>query len=125
MGWLKRPLVVTATTAAVLVGTGGIAQAGTDRVATMSGAKVTFTSYGDSFSVCDTETDGLNVYNEYKYIRKDGSLQHDLEYNGLGSGTCASYDHDFGEGRSVTFRACLDMPGIIPDPCSNWAVGVA
>lgn len=125
MGWLKRPLVVTATTAAVLVGTGGIAQAGTDRVATAPGAKVTFTSYGDSFKVCDTETDGFNVYNEYKYIRKDGTVQRDLEYNGLGSGTCATYDHNFGEGRSVTFRACQDLPGIIPDACGSWAVGVA
>ncbi|WP_406070449.1 hypothetical protein [Micromonospora sp. NBC_01638] len=122
---LKRPLVVVATTAAVLVGTAGTAQAGTDRVATGPGAKVTFTSYGDSFKVCDTETDGLTVYNEYKYIRKDGTVQHDYEYNGLGNGTCATYDHNFGEGRSVTFRACADLPGPLPDPCSAWVVGIA
>jgi len=116
---------VVATSGAVVLGTAGAAQAGTDAVSQASGAKVTFVSYGDKFKVCDTSWDGMQVYNEYKYVRKDGTVQHDEEYNNLGDGTCVTYDHDFGEGRSVTFRACIDFPAVVPDLCAPWAVGIA
>lgn len=125
MKWLRRSLLVTATVGAVVVATGGAAYAGTDATARMTGARVQFISYGDKFKVCDTEADLWIVYNEYKYVRKDGTLQHDREYNQLGSGTCVTYDHDFGEGRTVTFRACLDLPSVVPDSCTDWEVGIA
>ncbi|MEV1068339.1 hypothetical protein [Streptomyces sp. NPDC050263] len=41
-----------------------------------------------------------------------------------GSGNCKKFDHNFGEGRTVIFRACNDTP-YLPDPCSAWRTGVA
>ncbi|MEV8440795.1 hypothetical protein AB0425_25750 [Actinosynnema sp. NPDC051121] len=121
---LTRSLAVGAVTALTALSTATVAQAGTDAVSgNDSGAKVTFISYGDKFRVCDTEWDFFQVYNEYKYIRVDGSVQHDKEYVNTGDGTCATYDHNFGEGRSVTFRACVETP--IYDSCHPWVVGIA
>ena len=122
---IRKLAVVAAAAGAVVLGTAGSAYAGTDATAyANSFAKVSFVSYGDKFVVCDTATDGMQVYNEYRYIRIDGTVQEGIEYNNLGNGSCVTYDHNFGEGRSVTFRACVDVPWVL-DTCSGWKVGVA
>jgi hypothetical protein len=121
---LKKAALVGAAATAIVLGVAGSAQAGTDAFSDANNGTVKFVSYGDKFVVCDTFADGLSVYNEYKYIRIDGTVQHDVEYNNGGSGTCATYDHNFGEGRSVTFRACLDVPYFV-DTCGGWRVGIA
>ncbi|MGW5852768.1 hypothetical protein ACWFQ8_33520 [Streptomyces sp. NPDC055254] len=101
------------------------AWAGTDATSETSGAKAKFISYGDKFTVCDTSWDTFQPYVEYKYIRKNGSLQQEEHWNGNGDGTCVTWDHDFGEGRSVTFRACVGIPGVPIDPCDDWKIGIA
>ncbi|GIF77058.1 hypothetical protein [Asanoa siamensis] len=90
------------------------------------GVIVYFIHKGDKFTVCDTEYDLMDVYGEYKYERIDGSQQQETHYLATGDGTCFTFDHNFGEDRTVTFRACVDQPvALLPDLCYNWATGIA
>ncbi|MEV8440796.1 hypothetical protein AB0425_25755 [Actinosynnema sp. NPDC051121] len=98
--------------------------AGTDAVSQVTGSKATFISYGDKFRVCDTSWDGWNAYVDYQYVRIDGSLQTGSHFVTTGDGTCGTWDHNFGEGRTVNFRACVEI-WPYPDICDDWRVGIA
>jgi hypothetical protein len=120
----KKAFVVIASAAALVMGFATTASAGTDAVSQRGDTYAKFISYGDKFKVCDKATDGFDAYVEYKYVKVNGVTQHEEHHVGTGSGTCATFDHNFGEGRSVTFRACVAVPGFI-DPCDGWKVGIA
>ena len=120
----RRIATVLGAGAAILLGGATAAYAGTDAVSSRPGVTVNFISYGDKFKVCDTSLDGYNVYADYTYVRIDGSYQTGTHYLSTGNNTCKTYDHDFGEGRIVNFRACVDR-AILPDDCDDWRVGIA
>ncbi|MFI1955662.1 hypothetical protein ACH437_28140 [Streptomyces xinghaiensis] len=125
----RRKLFIAGGAAVMVLGSASTAAAGTDAVAETRGGEawVKFISYGDKFKVCDqypNGLDGFSVYVEYNYIRKDGTTQSGRHNVGTGAGTCATFDHNFGEGRSVVFRAGIDVPAF-PDPVSVWKTGVA
>ena len=83
-----------------------------------------FKSDGDYFRVCDTLDDAWNVYAKYEYIRIGGSIQTGEHYVTGGQGTCKDFDHNFGEGRYVWFRACRDVP-LGTDNCAPWREAIA
>ncbi|TYK52602.1 hypothetical protein [Actinomadura decatromicini] len=119
-----KALSVGAVAVAVLLGSSTAAYAGRDAKSTIEGSYTEFHSNGDKFYNCDTDYDLFTAYVDYSYIRKDGSVQKGKHYNPGGRGDCATFDHDFGEGRPVQFRSCVDVPiGI--DPCDRWREGIA
>lgn len=120
---LRRAAVVLAAAMALLVGHATSAAAGISATSVTIGGYAVFQDYGDKFIVCDKVEDGWSVYVEYTYIRIDGSEQSGTHYNSNGYNTCFMFDHDFGEGRTVNFRACTDR--WVLDSCDNWRVGVA
>lgn len=120
---LHRASVVGASAAALLLGFASSASAGITNTSSVEGGYAIFQDYGDKFVVCDTALDGWSVYVTYTYIRKDGTEQRGTHYNTAGNDTCRTFDHDFGEGRTVNFRACLDW--WLPDLCDDWRTGVA
>ncbi|MEV8440797.1 hypothetical protein AB0425_25760 [Actinosynnema sp. NPDC051121] len=117
--------MVTAATAVLGLATATGAQAGTDAVSTVTGSWSRFISYGDKFENCDTEGDWMTSYVDFQYIRIDGSLQTGTHYNPGNNGDCFQWDHDFGEGRTVWFRSCVDQPAPFPDTCDRWRTGIA
>jgi hypothetical protein len=73
-----------------------------------------FYSYGDKFKVCDDKTDYWGVGVRYSYIQKDGDTQRGSHWNTSGAGTCRTFDHNFGEGRTVWYQLCLkDGPVVL------------
>lgn len=120
----SRIAVIAAATTLTVLGAASGAQAGRDATSSVTGSTATFLNYGDKFRVCDTSLDGWNSYVDYNYVRKDGSYQEGAHFVTSGNGTCGTFDHDFGEGRVVNFRACVE---IFPytDICADWKAGVA
>jgi hypothetical protein len=99
-----------------------------DRVYTSSiydHAYAEFHSDGDYFYLCDTSFDFLEVYLEYRYIKVNGTLQTGTHRNPGSFGDCLYFTHDFGEGREVRFRACVDNVTPVADDCDAWRRGVA
>ncbi|MEU4420185.1 hypothetical protein AB0F81_06135 [Actinoplanes sp. NPDC024001] len=88
-----------------------------------------FESTGDAFAVTKKAGDG-RPYVEYRYVRLDGTLRDGTHWGSDTTGRTVRFDHDFGEGRTVTFRVCV-RPGYGADSCSgtefgeNWTVGHA
>lgn len=121
---LRRALIVGAAATAVLLGVSSAAQAGTDATSTTTGSWSRFISYGDKFENCDTFNDFMISYVQYQYIRIDGTLQTGSHYNPGNNGDCFAWDHDFGEGRTVWFRSCRDIP-LQTDNCDAWRTGIA
>ena len=117
--------VVAAAATATILATGTSAYAGTDAVSEVRGSSSRFISYGDKFENCDTEPDGLIAYVAFEYVRIDGSLQTGSHYNPGSSGDCTQWNHNFGEGRTVRFRSCVDQPAWLTDTCDRWRSGVA
>lgn len=120
----KIGTVVAAVMAMILV-TGNSAHAGTDATSSIPGSWSRFISYGDKFENCDTAEDLLISYVAYQYVRIDGSLQVGSHYNPGSNGDCSVWDHDFGEGRTVWFRSCVDEPAWFEDRCDRWRTGIA
>lgn len=121
---VKRALFVTGAAAAVLIGASTGAYAGADGVSSVTGSWSRFISYGDKFENCDTADDWMTSYVEYQYVRIDGSLQTGTHRNPGNSGDCFSWDHNFGEGRTVWFRSCVDQP-LVADRCDIWRTATA
>ncbi|WP_406070447.1 hypothetical protein [Micromonospora sp. NBC_01638] len=115
--------VVAAAAAATILVTGSSAYA--DASSSVAGSWSRFISYGDKFENCDTAEDGLISYVAYEYVRIDGSLQTGSHYNPGSNGDCSQWDHNFGEGRTVRFRSCVDQPAWFADTCDKWRTGVA
>ncbi|MGN9775053.1 hypothetical protein ACTMS0_04640 [Micromonospora sp. H33] len=88
-----------------------------------------FNHDGDYFSLTKRGSYGNRPYLEYVYIRKDGTTQTGTHW-GLGDvGNTVYFDHNFGEGRAVAFRVCVQVD-YEWDPCSHeedevWAIGYA
>jgi hypothetical protein len=123
---IRNMALVGGTAIALTVASGTVAQAGQDGWVDVPGATGKFISYGDKFKVCDTAWDLMQVYLDYRYWRKDGTLQEERHYLATGDDTCATWDHNFGEGLIVLFQVCVDNPfGDIPDSCSMWERGIA
>jgi hypothetical protein len=120
----KRALIVGVTAMTAVAGSATAARAGKDAESTIEGSYTHFISVGDKFYNCDTDYDFFQSYVEYVYIRKDGSVQRGQHFNAGNEGDCATWDHDFGEGRAVQFRSCVNVPVGI-DPCDNWRQGIA
>ncbi|MFC7529831.1 hypothetical protein [Actinoplanes sp. GCM10030250] len=70
-------------------------------------AEARFASAGDTFTLIKLADHGSQVYAEYKYVRKDGTLQTGTHRGPALVGVPARFDHDFGEGRAVEFRVCV------------------
>ncbi|MCI4066003.1 hypothetical protein MRQ36_27020 [Micromonospora sp. R77] len=87
-----------------------------------------FISYGDSFQLTKRSSYGGRPYLEYKYIRIDGTVQEGTHWGLSDVGKPVSWDHNFGEGRAVAFRVCVQVT-YGWDPCSDddgqWTVGYA
>ncbi|MGW9597565.1 hypothetical protein ACWHLZ_45805 [Streptomyces chartreusis] len=96
------------------------------RNATSSDAtgKAAFRHWGDKIDVCDLQTDGMSVYGVYRYYKDSASYSEGSHWQGKGSGSCDTWDHDFSEGKTILIRLCLDIP-VLPDGCRPWAYGVA
>jgi hypothetical protein len=121
---IKRLLVIGAAGVTMALGTATGAYAGVDAVSSMTGSWAKFFHSADSFRVCDTSWDGWNAYVDYEYVRIDGSLQTGAHFVTTGDGTCKDFGHNFGEDRTVNFRACVEI-WPYPDLCARWTVGVA
>jgi len=125
MTGLRKAGVIAVAATAMILATGSSAYAGTDATSSVAGSWSRFISVGDKFENCDTEADWLASYVEYQYVRKDGSLQTGSHYNPGNNGDCYIWDHDFGEGRTVWFRSCVDQPAWYTDTCDRWRTGIA
>ncbi|MEU8244367.1 hypothetical protein AB0C07_39435 [Actinoplanes missouriensis] len=92
-------------------------------------AEAHFASTGDAFHVTKQSADGGRAYVQYRYIRVDGTFQSGTHRGRDTVGVTVTFDHDFGEGRKVLFRVCVEAPG--DDYCSgtgdgeNWTIGYA
>ncbi|WP_433831703.1 hypothetical protein ACQP2E_14205 [Actinoplanes sp. CA-015351] len=88
-------------------------------------AEARFVSAGDSFRLTKWSSDGGRAVVQYKYIRTDGTFQSGEHLGPSAAGVSVTFDHDFGEGRKIVFRVCVD------DYCSgtgdgqNWTIGYA
>jgi hypothetical protein len=124
----RRVAIALTAALAVMLGAAIGAQADSYKSAVFNGHRVGlagFQSYGDWFEVCDEEKDNLPVGVRFSYIRKDGTRQtgshwHEAGVDGLGNRApegnfrrrgCSYGNHNFGEGRSVWFQACVIHPG--------------
>ncbi|WP_157839966.1 hypothetical protein [Streptomyces megasporus] len=65
------------------------------------GAKVTFTSYGETFEVCDTAADGHSAVGRLTYYDDTTSY-----WNPNGAGTCKTWNLSFPEGSRIAYGAC-------------------
>ncbi|MFG1955422.1 hypothetical protein [Micromonospora sp. NPDC048830] len=88
-----------------------------------------FVSYGDRFELTKRSSYGNRPYLEYKYIRIDGTVQEGTHWGVSSIGTTVPFDHNFGEGRKVAFRVCVQVD-FGWDPCSDdadgqWTIGYA
>ncbi|WP_328469481.1 hypothetical protein OHA21_01955 [Actinoplanes sp. NBC_00393] len=92
-------------------------------------AEAWFHSATDSFALTKRTDHGSRVYLEYEYIRKNGTVQEATHWGSGTVGETVRFDHNFGEGRRVTFRVCVHVENSF-DPCSgndreNWTIGHA
>ncbi|MFI1955665.1 hypothetical protein ACH437_28165 [Streptomyces xinghaiensis] len=120
----RNALTVTAIIVTSTALSTGLAFAGTDAFSTTGQASARFISYGDKFEVCDLASDGATAYVQYEYVRINGTLQKGEHRNPGNAGSCHTFDHNFGEGRVVKFRACEDHTAW-PDHCDSWKKGIA
>ncbi|WP_431516484.1 hypothetical protein [Streptomyces sp.] len=97
---------------------------GTSATSSSTSGRATFHHYGDKIEVCDTETDGINVYGVYRYYKTSASYIEGRHDQTRGSGSCDTWDHDFIEGSTVLIRECDNLP-YFPDGCLPWKNGVA
>ncbi|MEV6302922.1 hypothetical protein AB0M02_26140 [Actinoplanes sp. NPDC051861] len=90
-------------------------------------AQARFVAAGDSFTLVKLAGAGRRVFVEYRYVRKDGSLQTGTHWGPDAVGGTARFDHDFGEGRAVEFRVCVEAAGLCSgtDEGENWTKGHA
>jgi hypothetical protein len=88
------------------------------------GSYARFIRAGDKFEACDLQFDAMLSYVQYQYVRINGSLQTGTHYVPGDAGDCLTWDHNFGEGRYVWFRACRDVP-IQEDNCAPWREAIA
>ncbi|MCT2586087.1 hypothetical protein [Actinophytocola gossypii] len=87
-----------------------------DSSASTTGARATFTSYGEVFRLYDTKCDGNPVYLVYSV---NNGTENRHNFSG-GCGESAKYNKSFAEGAYVEYKACVDIrPGI--DKCSGWS----
>lgn len=122
---LSRTALVGVAAVLTVAAAAAPASAGTDATSSVTGSWTRFISYGDKFENCDTSPDGYLSYMDFEYVRKDGSVQHGTHYNPGNNGDCATWNHNFGEGRTVWFRSCVDVIAPFPDTCDRWRTGVA
>ncbi|MFJ9742707.1 hypothetical protein [Streptomyces sp. NPDC101166] len=120
----KKVLGVGMATVALSIPLMGTAFAGQDALSSTHGASAHFINVGDKFEVCDLAFDGNTAKVEYEYVRKDGTLQKGSHSATVDSGNCSMFDHDFGEGRKVKFRAVVQIP-FWPDVTGPWKTGIA
>jgi hypothetical protein len=122
---MRRLLIICAASLTLVLGAATAAYAGTNGGSSTPGSLATFFHDGDRFEICDTAGDTLLAYMDYQYVRLDGSLQTGTHYNPGSAGECTDYDHNFGEGRTVWFRACVDWPWPFDDECDRWRTATA
>lgn len=84
-----------------------------------------FQASGDKFILTkkSNQTYPGRTYLEYKYIKVNGQLQEGTHHGVSTVGVPVTFDHNFGEGRAVAFRVCVEDS--FWDPCSDWATGYA
>ena len=88
--------------------------------ANVTGGHVNFHQYGDYFTLYRGTSHGNRIYVDFKYTRKDGTHQHSKDVGTQEPNTWSGKkDHNFGEGRVVKFRACIQVDGE-PDYCGGW-----
>lgn len=123
--WLTRLVPIAA-----LVGFATPAIAGHDATANayQDGkivATARFIAGADRFEVTKvSHTVGHRAYLEYKYIRKDGTVQEGQHWGVSRVGHAVPFDHNFGKDRKVVFRVCVQV-SLSPDVCSDWETGYA
>ncbi|MFF8279587.1 hypothetical protein ACF05T_26275 [Streptomyces lateritius] len=92
-------------------------------------ASASFISAGDRFEVTKRSSYGGRPYLDYKYIRKDGTLQEATHWGVSNVGYTMKFDHNFGEGRKVAFRLCVQntygWDDCTDDADGQWEVGYA
>jgi hypothetical protein len=120
----NKAFAVVATAAAMVVGFATTASAGTNATSSTNGSFARFIHKGEKFESCDTASDGGTSYVQYEYVRVNGTLQKGEHRNPGSEGDCFTWDHNFGEGRTVKFRAC-NAHTAWPDNCDAWRKGVA
>jgi hypothetical protein len=120
-------LVAALAATAALLFTAAPAQANTNVSVSFDGhirGLATFIPSGDWLRICDRRKDNLPVAVRFSYIRKNGTRQtgthwHTAGVDGLGNRGpegerrkgCSYGNHNFGEGRSVWFQACVRHAG--------------
>lgn len=113
---MRRMLVLGAFTSTLMV-VSGVAAAETWTRST-DGSAVTFNNNisggNERFHVCDTSPDGNAVYVQWTYNGDSGKE----EFHG-GYPNCTNFDHNWLEGKTVTFKSCEDRNNW-PDDCSSW-----
>ncbi|MFF9870427.1 hypothetical protein ACF1G0_34510 [Streptomyces sp. NPDC013953] len=84
-----------------------------------------FQASGDKFILTkkSNQTYSGRTYLEYKYIKVNGQPQEGTHHGVSAVGVPVTFDHNFGEGRKVVFRICVE--DIFQDPCSDWETGYA
>jgi hypothetical protein len=84
-----------------------------------------FQANGDKFVLTKKSNRSYpgRMYLEYKYIKINGQLQEGTHHGVSAVGVPVTFDHNFGEGRKVVFRVCVEDFGF--DPCSDWETGYA
>jgi hypothetical protein len=93
-------------------------------------AEAHFDAGRDSFALTKSSVDGGRVYLEYRYVRTDGTLQAGTHRGGGEAGETVRFAHDFGEGRKVTFRVCVEGERAFnacsaTDDGENWTIAIA
>jgi hypothetical protein len=107
-----RMLALVASLVSVLALTAGLAApAFADLVVSYPGPNgprgtTQFFAYGDKFRVCDEYGDGYGVGVRWSYIKVNGDSIRGSHWNSGGVG-CRTWDHNFGEGRTVWMQTCI------------------
>jgi hypothetical protein len=71
-------------------------------------AEARFDAGEDTFALTKSSAVGGRAYLEYRYVRTDGTPQTGTHRGGRQAGDAVRFDHDFGEGRKITFRVCVE-----------------
>ncbi len=117
----KVAVTLGATAALAMAGAAFTAPAAyADSTASITGAKGTFTSYGEVFKLYDTSCDGNPVYLRYKI---NGGSENRINYSG-GCGTHGTYNKSYAEGARVEYKACVNIE-LSVDRCSGWSTDYA
>lgn len=87
-------------------------------------ARAIFHHHGDRFDLAKWSRYGHRPYLDYRYVRVDGTTQTGRHRGVSRVGMHMLFDHNFGEGRGVWFRVCVQVSWAF-DPCSGWSVGYA